>query len=331
MKHNILGFCQKSVMEFEIVRTEKRKGVIKTTTAKLDMEHLTILRYFIDFRGTDRMVSVTVDGQSFYWLKYQHLLDDLPILNISKERLADKLKDLVTLKILKRLILKEAGIFSYYNIDENYARLINTDLSAKTPIAIGVNTHTPIGVNTQTNNPSTKEDPSTKHTNKKVNQKKDFLSVSVIDELIGYYNEKTGRAFKGYKQLRTNIATVLKDYTADDCKHVIDYITRDEWHVSTRNHTLSVIFRPTKFGEKLEKANIFVTPKQPKPKCCGHELSTGTNRNPTEGDRWEGYYKEWLWCKTCKSVYERDSDYVPGLKGQETVGEFVGHMVGAAW
>lgn len=305
MKHNILGFNQKSVIEFDIIRTETRKGITKIVKNKLDTEHLLILRYFIDFRGTNKMATQLINDEFYYWLKYQHVLDDLPILDFSKERIADKLKDLVHLKILKRYIHKEGGIYSYYNIDVNYEKLIsdtpigvNNDLSVKTSIPIGVNMHTPIGVNTETNNPSIKIDNSIKDINKKIKKKEivnksvelfesdqsikkhikqDTNTQSLITDIIAHYTHKTGRNVVGHQEVHKNLTKLLKTHSIDECKLVIDYIITNQWHIDNNFDTLSVIFRPTKFAEKLETAILFKS--KPKPKNLRDSLHNCNSNN----------------------------------------------------
>lgn len=77
---------------------------------------------------------------------------------------------------------------------------------------------------------------------------------SLTTQVIDYYNAKMGTRFTGDKVLKINIAKVLEEYTLDDCITVIDYILSDQWYIDNSMATLSVIFRPTKFGEKLERA-----------------------------------------------------------------------------
>ncbi len=75
-------------------------------------------------------------------------------------------------------------------------------------------------------------------------------------QLVKYYNDKMNTKIKGDKILLRNIKNILSDWSYDDCILVIDYICSDEWHLKNHFATLSVIFRPTKFMEKWERARM---------------------------------------------------------------------------
>jgi len=84
----------------------------------------------------------------------------------------------------------------------------------------------------------------------------DKLVWDNTDCLINHYNTKMNTKINGDKNLRKNIINVLKEWSVDDCLLVIDYICSDEWHIKNNFATLSVIFRPTKFMEKWERARL---------------------------------------------------------------------------
>ena len=83
MKYTIEGFNQAKAVELGLCVAD-----------------LIILRWFVDFAGTDKMLKRNIEGTEYYWIKYEGLLEDLPILSITKDTLYRRLKGLV-----KRLVL----------------------------------------------------------------------------------------------------------------------------------------------------------------------------------------------------------------------------------
>lgn len=72
MRFNVHGFDQKVAIEFGLSNDE-----------------LLILRHFEDFVCSGKMESFYEEGHMFYWVNYNKFLEDLPILNINKERLGN--------------------------------------------------------------------------------------------------------------------------------------------------------------------------------------------------------------------------------------------------
>ena len=82
MKYTIEGFSQEKAIELG-----------------LDLEDLLILRWIVDF--SPKMSKQVIEGKEYFWVKYQALLQDIPILNFkSKDRLYRKMKSLVNKNIL---------------------------------------------------------------------------------------------------------------------------------------------------------------------------------------------------------------------------------------
>ncbi|MEG1256398.1 hypothetical protein [Clostridium sp.] len=67
MKYTIMGFRQEKLVQLG-----------------LDTLDATILRYFIDFKESKGMKVKIVDGQVYYWIRYDGVLRELPILNMKK-------------------------------------------------------------------------------------------------------------------------------------------------------------------------------------------------------------------------------------------------------
>ena len=190
MKYTIEGFNQKAAMNI----TAEKDG----KTLKLDCTDLIILRFFVDFYPN--MTKKIIDGKEYAWVNYQHILDDMPLLNIGKRSLMDRFKKLVDRKVLSHITYRENGTFSYYGFGENYSLLIsdyeqecretisegmkNISQGMKN-IAEGVkniaypceeNFIPPVKNSSQQNNPSTINNPSTKKSDK-ATTKKGFDSI----------------------------------------------------------------------------------------------------------------------------------------------------------
>lgn len=89
----------------------------------LDLTELLIIRWIVDFNPS--MSKKEIDNEEYFWVNYQALLDDMPILNISKDRLYRILKKLVEKGILKHKTVKQGGTFSFYSFGEKYIDLVN--------------------------------------------------------------------------------------------------------------------------------------------------------------------------------------------------------------
>lgn len=111
MRYSVHGFSQSKAIEYE-----------------LNNDDLLLLRWFVDFIGTNRLDFVIIGDDIYYWVVYDKLLEDLPILNVSKERIKKKhFNKLCEKGILKHKHVKEGGSYSYYAIGDNYLSLIAED------------------------------------------------------------------------------------------------------------------------------------------------------------------------------------------------------------
>lgn len=95
------------------------------------------------------------------------------------------------------------------------------------------------------------------HKISKVKLSKVNLIEDNINIVIEHYCQKTGRNKTNDKDIIKNITQVLTIYTIDDCKKVIDFIIVDKWYKENGYDTLSSIFKPSKFSEKLERALVY--------------------------------------------------------------------------
>lgn len=119
MKYTIEGFNQEEVLKF----------------GNLDVVDLVILRWIVDFEPS--MTKKEIDGEIYFWVNYQSLLDALPILNIKKRMLCYRLQKMCDNEILKHKNIKIDGNYSYYTFDKNYIKLMQNIAKGKKNIAEG--------------------------------------------------------------------------------------------------------------------------------------------------------------------------------------------------
>ena len=108
MKFTINGFSQEKLIEYG-----------------LDAVDALILRYFVDFKDSGDMVIEIVNNKPYYWVKYDKLMESIPIINLkSKDALRRRFKKLENSKVLIHFQKKRGGNYSFYGIGENYKYLL---------------------------------------------------------------------------------------------------------------------------------------------------------------------------------------------------------------
>ena len=108
MQERVFGFSQSAALKF-----------------KLELVDFIILRWFINFKESGNMVSKEMDGEPYYWVNYERLVETYPMLYIKKNAVYRHFKKMADLGILKRKTVKQGGTYSYYTTGENYSLLID--------------------------------------------------------------------------------------------------------------------------------------------------------------------------------------------------------------
>lgn len=116
MKYTIHGFSQQKAIELG-----------------LDDRDLMILRWFVDYKDTGKMVKKILDNDMYYWIKYEGIQEAFPIINWKKDTIYRRLKAMASKGVLKHKTVKEFGTYSFYTIGPNYLGLTDT----KCEITIG--------------------------------------------------------------------------------------------------------------------------------------------------------------------------------------------------
>lgn len=182
----------------------------------------------------------TSDEISIIWLFTRYR--NLPKLNISNHFINKKLK--ISVNTIAKIINKfiKDGIITKTQLDnKNEFEITFYHSKIKAIISQGEDK---IITNEETPQQPIKTQPDPQETQN-----------NPIDDVLVYYKNKTDTKLCKDKTIIKNIKTILKDYTVEDLKRVTDYILCSEWHIKNKEIGLSVITRPTKFYEKLEKAN----------------------------------------------------------------------------
>ena len=109
MKYTLEGFSQARLVELG-----------------MDCVDAVILRWLVDFSATGKMRYVDrEDGQRLYWVRYDAVIADLPVLRIkSKDRLAKRLQTMVSAGVLIHRHVRTGGSFSYFGIGPAYESLL---------------------------------------------------------------------------------------------------------------------------------------------------------------------------------------------------------------
>ena len=107
MQSTVHGFSQKNLIKLG-----------------LDLCDAIILRYFIDCKEHKKMRTKVIDRNTYYWVRYDKVLEDLPLLRMKKYTIQSRFFKLRDLGVITHYVLREGGTYSYFGIGENYINLI---------------------------------------------------------------------------------------------------------------------------------------------------------------------------------------------------------------
>lgn len=254
MKYTINGFSQEAALSMQATVTEDGR----TKVIKLDAIDLLILRWIVDFFPL--MKKTIIDGTEYVWVNYDAILEDMPLLNIGKRAIFDRLKKMETLGVLKHQTVKVKGTFAYYALGPEYPRLVRHDTKTTT-----APTHQAPSV---AQAPSAAQDPWGGTTNADTTQFQapaDEPQPLVpeprptehqdkpddIKEIIDHLNTRLGTHYRPTTQATRKLlkARLKEGFTVEEIKLVIDK-KATEW---LGNATMEQYLRPeTLFGNKFE-------------------------------------------------------------------------------
>lgn len=219
MRYSILGFSQKMVCS--LTKTIKRDGKADSVL-KLDMTDLLILRQLADFPNRKKTKKQIVDDKLFFWVDYKELLEELPILDIKKQALRDRLDKMVELKVLEKVVVNfdRLGSATCFRMGDNYETLLYSDNTKQSTTQGCVADYTWGGSELHDKNNSI-EIPKETNTKKeeKLSKKKDFdflaalLGIGIEEQIAKDWmkirtSKKASDSETAFKQLHTALETI---------------------------------------------------------------------------------------------------------------------------
>jgi hypothetical protein len=114
MKYNVLGFSQERLIALG-----------------LDLKDAALLRELMDFKATGQMTEKVIHGNVMFWVKYDNLLEQLPIIGIvSADVLARRLRIMHRAGLLDHETVRNKGTFSYYAFTDKLRELLYTTIES---------------------------------------------------------------------------------------------------------------------------------------------------------------------------------------------------------
>lgn len=203
MKNSICGFNQSQAVKLG-----------------LKSDDLLVLRWLVDFSASPKMVKQLIGGEIYYWVIYKAVLEDLPVLDISKDRLKRGIMQrLVNAKVLKHQTVKQNGTFSVYAFAENYDSLICSGSDKREPYgenAVPPTVEAPQQKTLPLSNLSSKKDNNTP-------EKQIFSGVNVSDEVNEFVDSTYPARYLGtYGKPHPKLATVQRIRTKQILQNYLD-------------------------------------------------------------------------------------------------------------
>lgn len=151
MRYSILGFNQEEVLKLRKTTTKEVRGEVKQVELKLDVTDLLIINHLADFPNRKKVTKIIIDDKIFFWVSYQTIIEELPIIDIKKQALSDRLAKMVELGILERKIQTcgSSANMTFFRIDETYERLKYKDEYNSQEQDVSYSTTTPYSSQTQ--------------------------------------------------------------------------------------------------------------------------------------------------------------------------------------
>lgn len=223
MKYSILGFNQEKVVSLQL---EKDCKVVK-----LDVNDLLILKDIADFMNRSKIIKYTIDDKVYFSIQYTTILEDLPILNIKKQALSDRLDKMVYLGLLEKKVIKnQAGTFVAFRMGVEYENLLYSCTSSETlPTSseLQVQAYQTTTHNTNITNTNNIE----KEDNKLSSKKNDDEQV-FIDKIYALYPTKCpkrGTSLGKSRKDKERIKRLLKLYSMDEIEKVVKHEIEEKY------------------------------------------------------------------------------------------------------
>lgn len=209
MKNTIHGFNQKELVEYG-----------------LDNDDALILRWFVDFKDTGRMATRIIENEKYYWVKYEGIIEDLPILKLkTKDALYRRFKKMDKAGVIKHITYKENGTFSFYTLGEKYITLITRN-NYEEPIG---NKSEPIG-NKSVGGTEINPEQIISLLNNKESKKEEKPKRETYNDIISSYTENTDLkdALIEFIKMRKNIKSPMTNKALKLLLNKLDKLAKDD-------------------------------------------------------------------------------------------------------
>jgi hypothetical protein len=208
MKYFIEGFLQEKLCEFE-----------------LNSNDAIILRYIVDFYSTGQMKQKKIDDEFYFWVYYQNIIDELPILGIkNKEVVARHFTKFVRCGIMDKKVFNKGGKYTYFKLTNKFQELISSSESQSTIKSKPIDSKVVRSLDSkvETNDSDTKYNSNTKQSNIYIAEKKPDINY----QLFEYWNENKNTTNHEFKQYGLKMQKKHKDhikiYGFEETKKAID-------------------------------------------------------------------------------------------------------------
>lgn len=209
MKYSILGFKQDVVCQLA-----QEKGI------NIDVNDLLILQDVADFMNRKSIIKYTINDKFFFSITYNAILEDLPILNIKKQALRDRVDKLCLLGILeKQVVRNELGSWVAFRLTQIYESL---KYGSEKEGGVYQTTHGGC-VSNYTPNNNTTIIPN--NNNKKENSKKEKIDA-FVEKIYKMYPAKCPMrktSLGKTKKDKERIEKLLKFYSMEDIEKVVKH------------------------------------------------------------------------------------------------------------
>jgi hypothetical protein len=161
-----------------------------------------------------KIIKYTIDDKVYFSIQYATILEDLPILDIKKQALSDRLDKMVFLNILEKIVVKnQSGTFVAFRMGAEYEKLLYSCTNSQT---IPTNSELQVQMYSTTNhNTNITNNSSTKEKKEDKSSKKDEL----FEQCWLNYRRK-GSKKKSLEQWK-KLSNEEKEHTK---KHILAYV-----------------------------------------------------------------------------------------------------------
>ncbi len=117
MRYCIFGFDQRKVLELQ-----KKSGKSK----RLDIVDMFILDHIYGFKNRKNLKTVQIRKKEYFWVDYGSMVEDLPILNIKKQALKDRLDKLEEFDLIEKKITNKDGFhnMTFFRMGKKFEDII---------------------------------------------------------------------------------------------------------------------------------------------------------------------------------------------------------------